>query len=55
MQSIANVFKKCMLVDEEDFDKCSNQGYSSLKSFVQSLGMFVGNLTLAKNEPIRAA
>lgn len=53
----ALIFKKCMVIDEEEFMKVVNvaQGSSSvIKSYLQSLGTFIGTLTLAKNEPIRA-
>jgi len=55
MYQASLIFKKCMLIDEDEFNKCSNQGGSMLKSYVASLGSFLGNLTIAKNEPIRAS
>jgi len=44
-----------MLIDEDEFTKCSNNGASMLKSYVASLGSFIGSMTLAKNEPIRTS
>jgi len=52
------IFKKCMLIDEEEFIKVTNvvQGSASaLKGYISSLGSFVGSMTIAKNEPIRSS
>ena len=46
-----------MLIDEDEFHKVTNvaQGTSSvIKSYLMSLGTFLGSLTLAENDPIRA-
>jgi hypothetical protein len=46
-----------LVIEEDDFMKVTNvaMGSSSIiKGFLQSLGTFVGNLTLAKNESIRS-
>jgi len=53
MHQVSLIFKKCMLIDEDDLQMCTNPGSTNLKSFVASLGSFVGTLTLSKNEPIR--
>jgi CCR4-NOT transcription complex subunit 1 len=53
----ALIFKKCMLIDEDEFMKVTNiaQGSASvLKGYLSSLGSFVGSMTIAKNEPIRS-
>ena len=50
------ILKKCLIIDEEEFLKVTNvaQGASSMiKSYLSSLGTFIGSLTIAKNEPIR--
>jgi CCR4-NOT transcription complex subunit 1 len=47
-----------MLVDEEEFIKVTNvvQGSASLlKGYLSSLGSFIGNMTIAKGEPIRSS
>jgi len=43
-----------MLLDEEEVSKLSG-GQANIKSYVASLGSFVGSLTIAKNEPIRVS
>lgn len=51
------IFKKCMLIDEEEFHKATSVAHgagSIIKGYLQSLGTFIGSLTLAENEPIRA-
>jgi hypothetical protein len=53
----ALIFKKCMVVDEEQFLQVSNvpQGAALvIKNYLQSLGSFIGALTVAKNEPVRS-
>jgi CCR4-NOT transcription complex subunit 1 len=55
MFQTALIFKKCMLIDEDEFSQCSNNGPSILKSYVASLGSFIGSMTLARNEPIRTS
>ena len=47
---IKQIFKKCMLIDEDELAKVINpqQGTIVLKNFVSSLGTFLGCLTLAK-------
>jgi hypothetical protein len=45
-----------MLIEETDLDKVINANQQAgvvLKNYIASLGSFVGNLTLAKNEPLR--
>jgi hypothetical protein len=55
--SAALIFKKCMVVDEEQFLQVCNvpgsQGGALIKNYLQSLGSFIGSLTIAKNEPVR--
>lgn len=46
-----------MLIDEEEFHKVTNVAHgagSLIKGYLQSLGTFIGSLTLAENEPIRS-
>ena len=53
----ALIFKKCMVIDEEEFMKVTNVAQGSaavIKAYLSSLGSFVGSLTLAKNEAIRS-
>ena len=54
MHQVSLIFKKCMLLDEEEVSKLSG-GQANIKSYVASLGSFVGSLTIAKNEPIRVS
>jgi hypothetical protein len=45
-----------MVIDEEEFLKVTNVASGSstvIKGYLASLGTFVGNLTLSKNEPLR--
>ena len=50
-------FKKCMIIDEEQFSKvaqrASNYG-SLIKPYLINLGQFLGGLTVASNRPILA-
>jgi hypothetical protein len=57
LNQVALIFKKCMLIDEDEFSKVTNaqSGASVLVAYVASLGSFVGSLTLAKNEPLRTS
>ena len=58
LSQAALIFKKCMVIDEEEFMKVTNaaQGAAGvIKGYLSSLGSFVGNLTISKNEPIRSA
>lgn len=46
----SQIFKKCMLVDEDEFQKVSNAAMgtqSIIKNYLQSLGAFLGTLTVA--------
>lgn len=57
LMQAGGIFKKCMLIDEEEFHKATNVahgGGSIIKGYLQSLGTFIGSLTLAENEPIRS-
>ena len=52
------IFKKCMLVDEVEFNKVANkpvdnQQRSMLKQYLAALGSFIGAITLAYNNPIK--
>jgi hypothetical protein len=55
LQQASLLFKKCMLIDEDDFSKVTSTqaGPAALGGYVASLGSFVGAMTLAKNEPLR--
>lgn len=48
------IFKKCMLIDEELFNKVSraNSQASVIKLYLSNLGQFIGGLTVAANRPI---
>jgi hypothetical protein len=54
------IFKRFMLIDEEQYSKVANRvpgsmpGTSLLKPYLQALGNFIGSLTLAKNRPLMA-
>jgi hypothetical protein len=55
---ILEIFRKCMLVNEEKFNQVSSarvqaQG-SQIKTYLASLGSFLGLLTVANNRPIYA-
>lgn len=53
----ALIFKKCMVIDEEEFMKVTTVAAGSaavIKGYLSSLGSFVGSLTVAKSEPIRS-
>lgn len=57
LSQAALIFKKCMVIDEEEFMKVTNVAQGSaavIKGYLSSLGSFVGSLTVAKNEPIRS-
>ena len=57
LSQAALIFKKCMVIDEEEFMKVTNVAQGSaavIKAYLSSLGSFVGSLTLAKNEAIRS-
>lgn len=46
-----------MVIDEEEFKLVTNAAQGSMaiiKGYLASLGSFVGSLTIAKNEGIRA-
>lgn len=50
------ILKKCLIINEDELSKvlAVAQGSGSVvKSYLASLGSFIGMLTLAKNEPIR--
>jgi len=54
------IFKRFMLIDEEQYSKVANRvpgsmpGTSLLKPYLQALGQFIGSLTLAKSRPLMA-
>lgn len=56
MAQAVEIFKKCMLVDEDVLNQVVNRApgaHSSLiKQYLMNLGQFLGSLTLANNRPI---
>lgn len=58
ISQVGLIFKKCMLIEEQELEKVINAQQNVaiyLKNYVASLGSFVGNLTIAKNEPLRCS
>lgn len=58
IKQAVEIFKKCMLVDEVEFNKVANkpvdnQQRSMLKQYLAALGSFIGAITLAYNTPIK--
>jgi len=58
IQVILDLFRKCMLINEDLLNQVLNQrpqqGLSVIKQYLISLGAFLGQLTVAQNRPIYA-
>jgi CCR4-NOT transcription complex subunit 1 len=51
------IFKKCLLIDEDQLLKVLNRAPSQtqvIKNYLKELGQFLGGLTIAQNRPILA-
>lgn len=55
ISQIIDIFKKCMVIDEELFNKVVHKAphmTNPIKAFLMNIGIFLGMLTLASNRPI---
>ena len=59
IQIACQIFQRCLLIDEVEFNKVANKvggttgTISQIKQYLKTLGQFLGQLTLARNRPIR--
>ena len=54
----SEIFQRCLLIDETEFNKLGKVGgttgtVSQIKTYLKTLGQFLGQMTLARNRPIR--